>query len=686
MDAMRQHSRFFCKAAVIAVAVSFACLSIATAHAGIYSTGDVAPDPFSFGDTTLSVALSVGNTFPGGVTIEEGSTLTTLGGAFIGNLALGTMEVLGTWVDGVDSFINIGHVSTGELIVRPNGTLNGNRVRLGVIADSMGTATVLGTLNAVSDIFIGDGGTGSLTIEAGGVVSNDNGFIGYQADSNGSVMVRDAGSSWTNSDRLFVGLNGNAILNVENGGVVNSTDIDGNVIGSNEGSNGSVTVTGAGSTWTSSSVVVGSQGTAILTIENGGAVSSSGSSINDSAYVGLNEGSYGIVTVTGAGSTWSCTPRPINVGVRSVGNLTIADGGVVSSDGGIVGQGSTSSDGTVTVTGAGSTWNIVNEWGYGIQVGNLGGKGSLTIADSGVLNNDLGGILGVSAGSNGSASVTGTGSSWTNSSSLIVGNEAASSGSLTIENGGGVQASQVFVGLREDSMGVLVVKNATLDAGIRLGIGFNFSQIGGRASARLVNGTVIANDIFIGTNGKLFGTGTITGNVNLEDGGRLSPGLSPGQMIIDGDFNLTNGLLELEADSPSLKDELVISGNLSIGPEAIINIVLGFELTDAFDIGDFFFDVSGSFTVDPDFQADQINLYFTADSGMTIGEAVEIMLGGSLFSVIAMAAPPACECDLEPAEGDGDVDGADLAAYMVYSAGITLSDFAAEFGKTNCQN
>jgi hypothetical protein len=43
-----------------------------------------------------------------------------------------------------------------------------------------------------------------------------------------------------------------------------------------------------------------------------------------------------------------------------------------------------------------------------------------------------------------------------------------------------------------------------------------------------------------------------------------------------------------------------------------------------------------------------------------------------------------CECDFEPAEGDGDVDGNDLATYAAGGTGISLADFAAEFGRTNC--
>ncbi len=43
-----------------------------------------------------------------------------------------------------------------------------------------------------------------------------------------------------------------------------------------------------------------------------------------------------------------------------------------------------------------------------------------------------------------------------------------------------------------------------------------------------------------------------------------------------------------------------------------------------------------------------------------------------------------CECDFEPAEGDGDVDGSDLSTYAEGGIGISLVDFAAEFGRTNC--
>jgi hypothetical protein len=44
-----------------------------------------------------------------------------------------------------------------------------------------------------------------------------------------------------------------------------------------------------------------------------------------------------------------------------------------------------------------------------------------------------------------------------------------------------------------------------------------------------------------------------------------------------------------------------------------------------------------------------------------------------------------CQADIEPDEGgDGDVDGSDLTAWMGGSSGISLEDFALEFGRTDC--
>src|SRR5262249_42172469 len=68
---------------------------------------------------------------------------------------------------------------------------------------------------------------------------------------------------------------------------------------------------------TTSQLNVGDAGTGMLTIQSGGTVSSGGTP------VGVNAGSQGTVTVTGAGSTWTISNQGINVGQGGTGMLTI---------------------------------------------------------------------------------------------------------------------------------------------------------------------------------------------------------------------------------------------------------------------------------------------------------------------------------------------------------------------------
>jgi T5SS/PEP-CTERM-associated repeat protein len=117
-------------------------------------------------------------------------------------------------------------------------------------------------------------------------------------------------------------------------------------IGNVAGSQGAVTVTGAGATWTNSGLLsVGTLGTGTLTIANGGVVSNGGAS----GFIAYANGSQGTVIVTGPGSTWNISPTFPNGGLRvggsslddgflppgsGTGTLTVANGGTVNVIGG----------------------------------------------------------------------------------------------------------------------------------------------------------------------------------------------------------------------------------------------------------------------------------------------------------------------------------------------------------------
>lgn len=69
----------------------------------------------------------------------------------------------------------------------------------------------------------------------------------------------------------------------------------------------------------------------------------------------------------------------------------------------------------------------------------------------------------------------------------------------------------------------------------------------------------------------------------------------------------------------------------------------------------------------------------------TVTNAIPVEGGTCALGLfIGPAVPvPICKCDFPPA--DGDIDGFDLAAYKANNASISLSEFAEEFGRINCQ-
>jgi T5SS/PEP-CTERM-associated repeat protein len=195
------------------------------------------------------------------------------------------------------------------------------------------------------------------------------------------------------------------------------------------GSTGQVAVDGAGSTWTNrGNVAVGSAGAGTLAITSGGIVSSR------SGVIGHRIGSTGQVTVDGAGSTW-INSKNVYVGHQGAGTLAITSGGAVSSVLGLIGRSSdfngrrSGSTGQVTVDGVGSTWTNRGDLFVG-----FGGTGTLKIAGGGAVRSGNTGYVGYEPGSTGRVTVSGAGSTWTNSSELYVGYEGA--GTLNITAGG----------------------------------------------------------------------------------------------------------------------------------------------------------------------------------------------------------------------------------------------------------
>ncbi len=219
----------------------------------------------------------------------------------------------------------------------------------------------------------------------------------------------------------------------------------------NMGQTSPVNITVAGETFINSggtiNVNVGSllNGTGFdLHVNGGGTLAISGGAdaiVGKFADIGSTTSSVGTVTVTGVGSTFTAnTSGSILVGAAGNGALTIQGGGQAFGANDNIGSAAVAM-GTAIVTGTGSSWNS----GGLLSVGNLG-AGTLQI-DSGATATSGGAVIANQATSTGAVTVTGTGSKWTMGGNLPVGNLGM--GTLTIADGGlvnvGSGAGQVNV-------------------------------------------------------------------------------------------------------------------------------------------------------------------------------------------------------------------------------------------------
>ena len=322
------------------------------------------------------------------------------------------------------------------------GTGSGSYVGYGTVNMS-GSAS----LNAATSVYVGYQNNGTLKI-SGGTLTSATSYIGGAAGypgATGSVTVDGSSSRWTNSSFFQIGYTGgNGSLTITNGGTV--TSVGANRVG-NTGITGTVTVDGSGSSWTmtgNSSLFVGyaSSGSGTLHITNAGTITVNGTGANGVTTIGstytiaglgtgtLDFGSGGAGYVGGTLTTHSLYASPSQM----TGTGTINCNGLVT-DGTVAFTTTTSpvismtdsNGGTVTVNLNMSTPANNGPLGVG-----YGGAGSLNISGGQVVTSSAG-YLGYKPGSNGTATISGSGSKWI-SGLAIVGDYGV--GTLNVNSGG----------------------------------------------------------------------------------------------------------------------------------------------------------------------------------------------------------------------------------------------------------
>lgn len=553
------------------------------------------------------------------------------------NLTLGALDrndtIGGVIADGGDAGGTGGSltkIGTGTL------TLSGASTYTGATTVNGGTLLLTGSITGAGAtmVGIGSGANGRLTIQSGATMTTTGDARIGEAGGNGTVTVTGAGSSWTIGGGLNVAnspvSNHVGRLLVENGATVTSASA-GILRQTNiQTADGAATISGAGSVWNSGDLTIQStSGTTVMTIQSGGRV--------NSAAVNLNGG----ILATGSGTVWntgqlSVGGRNANVGGIPAGRLTIAASAVVNSSGAVIAEGGSFTS-VVTIDGAGSAWNTGTNLvlsptaSYSGQVSVLNG-GALTVA---------GGSGTISVGPNGGASfftigdgAPGTTPGTVNAAGILVGGQSILSFDHVATNYQFAPAitgsGRVFAGrgttiLTGDSSAF--AGTTTIDAAGILQIGNGGG--GGSLAGNIANNSVLV----INRSGALTLGGVISGTGTFAQNGNVTTTLS-GANTYTGATTLNGGTLlvtgAIGGSAVTVNDNATLGGTGTVGPTTIANggfLAPGTSIGTLAITGNLAFATGSNFLVEvAPASADRVNVTGTASLAGTL---TALSLGGT---------------------------------------------------------
>jgi len=469
----------------------------------------------------------------------------------------------------VGNDLNIGVAANGTLTITNGGQVNDTLGLAGYNTGFTGEVTVSGPGSVwtnSSNVAIGYEGHGVLTVEDEATVTNVDGYVGDRLNSSGTATITGANSSWNNSGYLTIGNYGDGELTVSNGGDI--TNANSGYVGRRTDSVGVVTVTGSGSTWTNSdALAIGFEGNGTLNVEAGGHVHS----VNNTL-IGDQDTSVSTATVTGAGSTLSSDAAVI-VGQLGEGTLTVENGGLVTADALIAGH-LGGSDGTINVVGPNAQVNSASL----LRIGD-DGTGALLVSGGGVVTNTSNGFVGAATGGRGTATVTGSGSQFNNSGTLYVGGQYNDTvGVLTLTDDGTVAvgggAGTLRIADHSGATGTLNIGSVSGDAAAAAGT-LNAAAVSfGSGIGRIVlnhneNAYSFAANISGGGSvlvesgvTALTGTNTYSGGTTVSDGTLRAGGASA---LAGGAFTVTGGTLDLNDFDLSMSELSGTGGTVDLG-------------------------------------------------------------------------------------------------------------------------
>jgi T5SS/PEP-CTERM-associated repeat protein len=292
----------------------------------------------------------------------------------------------------------------GDVHIASSGVLSAERVVIdGGLTPTM---AVDGKVKASQYLTVGNHSDGFLGVTTGAEVTSVNGYIGGFDGSSGIVSM--TGGKWTLSGNLRVGDAGTGELLVGSGSKV---DVGDNLfVGSTGKSSGTLDITGGG----------------VVTAKSGAPGPTSAAIV-----LGVNAGTTGTVTISGAGSKLE-SQQSMVVGFDGTGQLDVKDGGELKIDGSIFRIGrDKGAVGTVNLVGAAS--NLT----FGGDTFHIGrdGTGTLNLSQGFQLNSGAADVtVGVDAGSDGTVTLKDAATLWSLGGNLIIGD--AGTGRVTVQSAG----------------------------------------------------------------------------------------------------------------------------------------------------------------------------------------------------------------------------------------------------------
>ncbi|MFN4168088.1 MAG: autotransporter domain-containing protein, partial [Pannonibacter phragmitetus] len=447
----------------------------------------------------------------------------------------------------------------------------------GALAVNEGTLALGGAFTAGS-VTVGSSTAATLSISGNGVLTSGNGVIGGASGGVGTVLLSGPAASWTSTGELTAGQNGGTgSISVSNGASLTSRrfSLSTGSWEAGSGGNGSLTVTGAGTTWTNTGGVdiartAGSSGS--LTISGGA-----------SAFI-RSTGIY-----TGAGSQILITGQNTRVEIGNPndlsqaawlspagGSVTVSDGAYLYASG--IYAGSAGSDlVSMTITGAGTVVDAAERIYVGGQNGSrdvdpVNGNGNLTISGGAVVTTSTVGA-GMDPKSQGVLTVTGQGTQlWAkaNNTYNALGNFYIGyngNATVTVSDGAVIKAdNEIRIGYDSQGSGKLIIGADAGSAAVAAGSVDTARIVFGTAGGSLVFNHTSQNYLMsqvISGNGSVNAAGGTTfllGNNTYTGGTRIQGGTL--RFVNDSALGAASGAVTFAGGTLSAADTVAVARNL----------------------------------------------------------------------------------------------------------------------------